>query len=338
MGAGAVGCYHGGYLQAAGVNVTFVGRPTRLNALQTNGLTLTSLGHSQPLHLAAENLTLHTDVPADCRPALVLLCTKSGGTAQAARALQAVLPTGTLVLSLQNGLSNVPLAQAEAPDLPIIPGMVPYNVAEVAPGHFHRGTQGQLSAQDTPALRAWQPWFDRAGLPLTLHHDLTAVQWSKLLLNLNNPVNALSGQGLRAQLLEHGYRELLACLMDEALVALKAARQPLARVTPLPPQWLPGLLRLPTPLFRVAAARMLKVDDQARSSMADDMANGRPTEIDALCGEVVRLADQCGTDASLNLAMVSLVKAWEGKHPYLSPGEMRAALRARCAPPQRSTE
>jgi 2-dehydropantoate 2-reductase len=71
------------------------------------------------------------------------------------------------------------------------------------------------------------------------------------------------------------------------------------------------VLRLPTPLFRVAAARMLRVDKLARSSMADDLALGRPTEIDALSGEVVRLARSIGLQAPLNEAIVARIHALE---------------------------
>jgi 2-dehydropantoate 2-reductase len=68
------------------------------------------------------------------------------------------------------------------------------------------------------------------------------------------------------------------------------------------------VLRLPTPLFRVLAARMLSIDAKARSSMADDLAHGRPTEVDALCGEVVRMARGLGMDAPINARIAKLVQ------------------------------
>jgi 2-dehydropantoate 2-reductase len=187
--------------------------------------------------------------------------------------------------------------------------MVPFNVAELAPGHLHRGTSGELAADDHPALAAWRPLFAAAGLPLTLHADLQPVQWAKLLLNLNNPVNALSGLPLRAQLLDRDCRIVTAALQEEALRVLRAARIAPARITPVPPRLMPTVLRLPTPLFRLIAAASLRIDERARSSMADDLARGRPTEIDALCGEIVRLAQAHGGDAPLNRRMHELLSA-----------------------------
>ncbi len=306
MGAGSVGCYVGGRLLAAGAEVHFVARPRMLGALRERGLTVTDLDGGR-LQFTPGQLYLHDTPPVGA--ALVLLCVKSGATAAAASALAAVLSPGTLVLSLQNGVANAELGAATAPALSWLPGMVPYNIAELAPGHLHRGTAGRLAAQDHPALQPWMPFFEAAGLPLAVHADLRPVQWGKLLLNLNNPVNALSGLPLRAQLLNRNFRMVFAALQDEALMALHAAGIAPARLTPLPPGLLPAVLRLPTWLFRRIAARMLKMDDKARSSMADDLALGRPTEVDAFCGAVVRLAKAHGMAAPVNAKMANWLAA-----------------------------
>ena len=327
MGAGAIGCYLGGCLQSAGVPVVFVGRPRVLAALREHGLTLTDLDGMRR-RIEPADLMLHESVPMTLAPALVLLAVKSGATTEAAAQLTDALPAGTPVVSMQNGLSNAANARAVAPSLRWVPGMVPYNIAELAPGHYHRGTTGELAAQDDPALRELQPAFARAGVPLQLHADLGAIQWGKLLLNLNNPVNALSGLPLRAQLMERGYRQCLAALQTEALTVLRAARIEPAQVGALPPHRIPPLLRLPTPMFKLIAARMLRIDPQARSSMADDLAQGRATEIDALCGEVVRLAARVGVQAPLNARMVALVQAWPQRSRPWSASELLAALRS----------
>ena len=316
MGAGSVGCYVGGALAGNGADVSFVGRARVLAALREHGLTLTDLDGAR-VEIGAGSLKLAERVPADARPSLVLLTVKSAATAAAAVELGDVLPAGTLVLSMQNGITNAAVAGAAASSLRVLPGMVPFNVAEVAPGHFHRGTTGHLAAQDDLELRGWSAAFGRAGLPLTLHPDLRPIQWGKLLLNLNNPVNALSGLPLRDELLVGGYRQCLAALIDEARRVLEHAGIEPAAVGAVKPAMLSVLLRLPTPLFRVVAARMLRIDPKARSSMADDLQLGRPTEIDALCGAVVDLAQERGTDAPLNRRLVELVKA--------APGALSAA-------------
>jgi len=326
MGAGAIGCYLGGCLQASGTPVVFVGRPRVLAALREHGLTLTDLDGGRQ-HLDSHALSLFEAIPPGIAPSLVLLAVKSGATAEAAAQLGAALPAGTPVVSMQNGLSNAATARAAAPSLRLLAGMVPFNIAELAPGHYHRGTTGALAAQDDAALRERLNDFARAGLPLQPHTDLRAVQWGKLLLNLNNPVNALSGLPLRAQLMDRGYRQCLAALQTEALALLRSAGIQPAQVAALPPHRVPTLLRLPTPLFRLIAARMLRIDPQARSSMADDLTQGRATEIDALCGEVVRLAEGQGLTAPINARMIGLIKAWPERPVALSSAVMKTALR-----------
>jgi 2-dehydropantoate 2-reductase len=202
--------------------------------------------------------------------------------------------------------------------------MVGFNVVRASPGHWHRGTWGELAAQAHPALQPWLPAFEAAGLPLALHDDLRAVQWGKLLLNLNNPVNALSGLPLRRQLLDRDLRCVMAALIDEALAALAAHGIAPAQLASMPPRLMPFGLRLPTWLFRLVARRSLRMDDRARTSMAEDLARGRPTEIDALCGEVVRLARAAGLSAPHNEWMVERLS--EPQPPTMSGREMRAAM------------
>jgi 2-dehydropantoate 2-reductase len=325
MGAGAIGCFLGGCLQAAGSAVTFVGRPRVLDELRRHGLRLTDLDGGDR-RLSPDRLVLTESIPTGIRPALVLLCVKSSATADAARTLAGGVPAGSVVVSMQNGASNAEVARLAAPALRVLAGMVPFNVARLAPGHFHRGTSGALAAADDPQLRRWVGAFAAAGLTLELHPDLRAIQWAKLLLNLNNPVNALSGLPLRRQLLDRDFRVCLAALQQEGLAALRAAGIELARLTPLPPGWIPSLLRLPTPLFRLLAARMLRIDADARSSMADDFALGRETEIDALSGEVVRLARSHGSAAPVNGRIVDLIQGWPAHPRTWSGRELRQSL------------
>jgi 2-dehydropantoate 2-reductase len=180
--------------------------------------------------------------------------------------------------------------------------------------------------RDHAALRVWQPVFASAGVPFTLHADLAPLQWGKLLLNLNNPVNALSGLPLRTQLLQRDLRVCMAALIDEALAALHAAQIQPARLTPLPPTLLPMALRLPTAVFRLLAFRLLRIDANARTSMADDVARGRPTEIDALCGEVVRLARAHGTAAPVNQRISELVHQHTAQDAPMSGAQLRHTL------------
>lgn len=136
---------------------------------------------------------------------------------------------------------------------------------------------------------------------------MRAVQWAKLLLNLNNAVNALANLPLRDELAQRAYRRCVALAQREALHWLARAAIRPARLTPLPAGWLPAVLDLPDPAFRVLGGRMLAIDPLARSSMSDDLASGRATEVEWINGEVVRLAAHFGGQAPVNARLCALV-------------------------------
>ena len=309
LGAGAIGCYVGGRLAQAGQDVTLVGRPRVIDPLALDGLTVTDLDGFKA-QLLAKDMKLATSLAAvadDADTTVILLCVKGGATDSAAREMAQTFPAGTTVISLQNGVDNVARIQANAPGLVALAGMVPYNVVMPSPNQVHRGTTGQLAIQRSAVSEPVALAFAQAGLPTDLVDDMRAVQWGKLLLNLNNPINALSDLPLRQQLMSHDYRRALADMQTEALAALRLAGITPAKVGSAPPTLLPTLLRLPNWLFTRVAARMLRIDAQARSSMWDDVQHARVTEIDDLCGAVVRLAQAHGGQAPLNAAMCHLI-------------------------------
>ncbi|GDY34931.1 2-dehydropantoate 2-reductase [Acidovorax sp. NB1] len=323
LGAGAIGCYVGGRLAAHGQAVTLVGRAYALQPIAAQGLRVSDLdGFDRTVPAKALRLAATLAEAAPGADSIVLLCVKSGATESAARELAAACAPGTPAVSLQNGVDNVARVQALAPGLQVLAGMVPYNVV-LRGAHVHRATAGHLQLQRDAATERIAPVLAAAGLATVLPPDIRAVQWGKLLLNLNNPVNALSDLPLRQELLDRDCRRVFAALQTEALgVMARAGIQP-AQVTAVSPTLLPHVLRLPNWLFTRLAKRMLQIDATARSSMWDDLEAGRVTEIDALCGAVVRLAAQQGMAAPLSARMCELLG---GPRQRLTGAEMRQVL------------
>ena len=137
------------------------------------------------------------------------------------------------------------------------------------------------------------------------------VMWAKLLLNMNNALNACPALPLAMQLSERRWRRMLARQIAEALGVLKAAGIRPARLEGVAPGMIPRILRLPNWLFRRVAGRMLAIDPEARSSMWEDLERGRPTEIDYLQGAILALAQKHKIRAPLTEGIVRLVKQAE---------------------------
>lgn len=338
VGAGAVGCYVGGRLAAAGERVSLVGRLRTIEPIAQDGLKVTDLdGFSaqvseDKLHLATNLVAAWDQIKNKSTdalgsdPIIILLCVKGGATKAAAIEIAASYPSGTLVVSLQNGVDNVIRIKQVAPEMQALAGMVPYNVVMKTPSHVHRATTGRLQlAQSTVQVNGLSladeisKRFNAAGLSMRVTADMRAVQWGKLLLNLNNPINALSNLPLREQLLNRDFRKVLAALQLEALAAMTQEGIEPVQLAAAKPRVLPRVLKLPNWIFTRVASRMLRMDASARSSMWDDVQHSRTTEIDDMCGAVVRLASQHHTAAPCNAALCALMakhtkeQHWTGK-------------------------
>lgn len=332
LGAGAIGCYIGGRLASTGNKTVLVGRPRTLDGLAVAGLRVSdqegfdSQIAPERLHLAStlqealDTLGEHEGTPT------ILVCVKGTGTAEVAQDIAQCCTPGTVVISMQNGLGNAARIRSVAPLMQVHAGMVPYTVMWRNDHHVHRANGGVLQVESTTRTQALASTMVAAGLPMELHDDMPAVQWGKLLLNLMNPVNALADIPIREQLLQRDYRQVFAALQTEALGVLKAAGIKPAKVAAVAPAMVPHILRLPDWLFTRVAAGMLKTDPGAQTSMCADLRNGRPTEIDDLCGEVVRLAQLQKMDAPKNSAVVALIKNHQRGRRW-SGSELRRELR-----------
>jgi 2-dehydropantoate 2-reductase len=327
LGAGSVGCYVGGKLLAANAaDVALVGRARLGEEIWANGLTVKDMGRP-PVSVPPDRVTFETESDALAPCDVVLCCVKSAHTSVVTRSLDDALRPDALVVSLQNGLRNAEVLRAGLSGRRVIAGVVSFNVVSRGGGMFHRATSGPLiletegdrrGSELVRALRA-------ANLDVEERANLAPDQWTKLLVNLNNAVSALSGVPTRQILLSPRFRRIVAALVDEAIRVLRAGRVQAAHFRGVPVAWMPFLLRLPTPFMRLLTAAQLRVDPEARSSMWEDLTRGRPTEVDFLNGEIVRLAERVRVDAPFNRRIVKLVHAAE-RAGTGSPGLDAAAL------------
>jgi 2-dehydropantoate 2-reductase len=310
FGAGSIGCYLGGRLAAAGCCVTFIGRKRFHDELRHRGLCLTDFTGTN-VHVPPDGFRFETKADAAGEADLVLVTVKSAGTWEAGQTLASVLNTDAVVVSFQNGVSNTGLLRDSLPYQTVLAGMVQFNVLNQGMGRFHQGSEGRLEVEQHPDLAPFIPVFARAGLPVKQRKDMQSVQWAKLLLNLNNPVNALSNLPLKMQLSQRPFRQCFAMAQKEALTIMDAAGIRPARLTPLPPRWIPGFLNVPDRLFRILAGKMLAIDPLARSSMWEDLEAGRVSEVDWLNGEIVHLAERLGWSAPVNAKLIELIREAE---------------------------
>lgn len=266
----------------------------QLAALQA-GLTLIHLNGRETQH----QITAVAD-PARIPPvdvALVLL--KSWQTAVAPARITPILPPGGLVITLQNGLGNrEQLAQA-LPQHVIGQGVVTIGATLLRPGVVRHAGEGNIYlAELQPPHPLFAPLvqvLQAAGLAVQVSDNVESLVWGKLAINAAiNPLTAV-------------YRLTNGELADHPTLSelLRAAAQEVAMVAAAQDISLP---------FADAAAEALRIAINTyhnHSSMRQDVENGRITEIDAICGAIVRIAAQYGIPVPVNERLWRQVKELE---------------------------
>jgi 2-dehydropantoate 2-reductase len=322
-GAGSIGCFVGGMIAAADRRVALLARPRVIGEIQANGLRLTSFEGLDRI-IAPERLTLSEDPAIFGDAGAVLVTVKSADTAEIADLIARHAPADAVIVSLQNGVGNVSVLRARLPGRRVLAGMVPFNVTSPGGGRFHRATSGDIVIEQDDAGTAG--WLSVPGLRMRASPDIVPVQWGKLLLNLNNALNALADLPLRQQLAQRAWRRLFADQMAEGLAAIRAEGIKPVSSTPIPAGLMPHLLRLPDAVFGALLGGTVKIDPKARSSMWEDLQRGRATEIDYLQGVITEIADRHGLKVPLSRRVIELIRNAEtsGKgSPKLTPEQIR---------------
>src|ERR1700742_4147442 len=134
-GAGSIGCFVGGLLAAAGRRVSFLARPRVIAEIERFGLTLTTLEGSS-WHVASQQLKLAEDPKILGDASIVLVTVKSADTVEIADAIARHAPSDAIIISLQNGISNVAVLRDRLPGMTVLAAMVPFNVVAAGAGRF----------------------------------------------------------------------------------------------------------------------------------------------------------------------------------------------------------
>ncbi len=326
-GAGAIGCFCGGLWAAAGHSVTLLGRSRVLGPVAQRGLLLSDYAGLEQ-RVEPQQLRCSEDPAVLAEADLVVVAVKSSGTAAMGQLIAQYGRPVAPVLSFQNAMTNAQMLNQMLPGRDVRAAMVPFNVvpagaSEGAQPGYHRASSGEIMI--AAGGGHWGRLLSVPGLPVVETSNITGVQWGKLLINLNNALNALSGLPLMTQLQSRHWRQLMADQMAEALRVMRAAGLRPVSTTPLPAWMSPHILRLPNWAFTRIAAQMLTIDPTARSSMAQDLMQGRITEVDALQGEIQRLGLTHGIPTPICDVIIQLIRQAEMKKaglPKMLPGQI----------------
>jgi 2-dehydropantoate 2-reductase len=299
VGAGALGSYFGGVLARAGHKVTLIGRASHVDAIKRNGLLFLSDDKEERIPIAAA-----TDVSSTRDARLVLFSVKSLDTETAAAAMAPHLSRDAVVLSLQNGVDNPERIGLHVRNQ-VVPVLVYAGANIPAPGAVRHTGGGQIvigqlrkfhvgSEPDRHLLDEISGLFGDAGLAVKISGDIEADLWTKLLMNC--AYNAISALG------DAPYSRMVA--MPEVRDLMLDAAKEVAAVAKVKG------IRLPDDILE-AAMKLADAMPLTKSSTAQDIAKGRPTEIAHLNGYVVRQGQALGVATPVNRALNALTTLLE---------------------------
>ena len=286
MGAGSVGCFYGGMLARAGHPVTLIGRKQHVDAANKSGLRVETRDFNQTFPVQA------SEDPAAVRGAKVILFSvKSTDTEGAGASLKPHLDPGAVILSLQNGVDNAERLAATL-GREVIPAVV-YVATEMAgPGHVKHNGRGELViGQSTHSARIATA-FAAAGIPVEVSDNVIGALWAKLIVNCAyNALSAITQLPYGKLVKGEGIPEVMQDVVSECLAVAKASG-----IT------VPGDMHKSVPKIADAMPEQF-------SSTAQDLARGKPTEIDHLNGVVVRKGEALGVATPVNRTFGALVKS-----------------------------
>ena len=291
MGAGAVGCYYGGMLARAGHDVVLIARPQHVEAIQRDGLRMETRTFDEQVRLAASS-----DAAAVEGADLVLFCVKSTDTEKAGAQMLSYLSPDALVMTLQNGVDNADRLRTVLPGRQVAAAVV-YVATEMAgPGHVKHNGRGELVMEPSRASEIVAQALIAAGVPTEISANVRGALWAKLILNCAyNAVSAIAQLPYGQTVKGDGIKEVMRDVVAECLAVARADG-----------------VQVPGDVD----AAILKIAESMPSqfsSTAQDLARGKPSEIDYLNGLIVQRGEALGIATPANRVLWALVKLMEGR-------------------------
>lgn len=293
MGAGSTGGYFGGMLARGGNEVTLIARGAHLNAIRAGGLNVVRDDEEFTVQCQA------TDDPSDVGHVdLALICVKTYQSDVALPMMKPLVGPETTVLCLQNGVDSYIKAAEVLGEQAVLPGAAFIEAAMLGPGKVRQSgslvriIMGESDGVDSSRCRAIRDAFHGSGVPAEILPDIQAGQWEKFLFIATMAgVTSMARATLAELMPQHHWRKVvLACLEEIDTVARASG-------VALPPD--------------IVANTVNSIEEHLadlQASMHTDLIAGRPLELDALNGAVVRIGIEAGVATPVNDVIYAMLK------------------------------
>jgi len=326
IGLGAVGNIVGGILKKSENNVVLIGKENQVDIINKNGIKINGINGS----LSIENPNASSDLSYLKDVDFIIICVKSYDTQNLANQIKQHIKKTALILSLQNGVKNSNIIHKITGNK-VISGVVLFNALFLKPGESTLAIRGGLLIEDeksnSEAIEDLINCFNMRGLTSKSVKNIEGFQYSKLIVNLQNAVTALTGQTIKESIIDSNSRSVLIATMKEGLYILEKSGISIESLPDMDPKKIIKRLSSYNSIFLRIGSKILKLKN-ARTSMWQSLSRGKSTEIDYINGEIVSLARKNNLKAPINEKLVELLKEAENKHSIKSfePSELKKLL------------
>lgn len=295
LGTGAMACLFGARLSAAGIPVQMYGRwKTGIEALRNNGGVRLVQNQGIDVTYPVQVFDAQDTLP-ETRRAIILV--KSFQTPHIAEVLGRCLHRDGIALTLQNGLGNWEALVGWLGERRVMLGVTTVGSTLLEPGRVIQSGDWLVSLGDHPHASEMLGLFRMAGFIANPEDNPLAMLWSKLVINASiNPITALLRVPNGELLKRSAARHLLHAAAEEAAAVALASGIRLSYDDPLE-----------------AVDEVASHTAQNLSSMLQDVLRGGFTEIDSICGEVVRRGTRLGVETPILNTFWLLIKSLEPK-------------------------
>jgi len=289
VGTGAMALLFGGRLAASGVKVTLLGTwKEGILAVRENGIRI--MGETGEF---AYPVKATADIREIKKVPFALVLVKSWQTERAAQQLKEVMQPDSVALTMQNGLGNLEILSDLLGEERAALGVTTYGATLLEPGLVRHGGEGVITLGIHPRLGTFKVYLQKAGFSIQESTDLSSLVWSKLIINAAiNPLTALLGVRNGELLESSAAKKVMGIAAKEAASVASAKGIKLIFKDPA------------RAAEDVAAATSGNI-----SSMLQDIRRNSPTEIDAICGEIVREGKRLKVSTPVNNLLFQLVQS-----------------------------
>ncbi len=234
-------------------------------------------------------------LPAEASPVdWVMLATKAYDSAAAAIWLPALMHAGTRVAVLQNGVEHRERLEGLVEPTRIVPAIVDIPAERSGPGRIRQRRFGSILVADDDAGRAFAVLFDGLPIAVSTTPDFTTAAWRKLAINCAGAVSAITLRPAEVAN-DPGAAEAMRALVRECIAVGRAEGAD-----------------LPDALADEVVAHYRAAPPDSINSLHADRIAGRPMEVDARNGVIVRLGARHGIEAPANRMVAALLEAAQG--------------------------